>query len=162
LPPRSGLALTGRRSTTPRESPLQSGPVPAVRASPGFRRCEKRVPGAERDRREGRSADQLLDRWLELGKERFASRAANRVDPRRALDYLQGAGAAVLLIEVAYPAIAQLGERKRSIGDPAGPELGIFEHSAAALDRLDGAFAVLDASMLDLGALDGISGGGGF
>ena len=106
----------------------------------------------------GRQADHELERWIELGRGRFAHRAAR--DETWARDYVAGAGAALLLISTANPAIARLSAATAAalsadqayafaVGPQGADGAGVLDFSAlagGALTGLDGAFAVLDAS----------------
>lgn len=115
----------------------------------------------------GRQADHELERWIELGRGRFAHRAAR--DETWARDYVAGAGATLLLISTADPAIARLSAATAAaltadqayafaVGPQGADGAGVLDFSAlagGALTGLDGAFAVLDASFA------GFDGGGG-
>ena len=83
----------------------------------------------------GERADRQLDLWLRLGATELPARAGDH-DLSWVRAYLRGAGAAVLLADPAYPALAQVGRRD------AG---GWLDVTCAALAELDLALGVVDA-----------------
>ena len=76
----------------------------------------------------GSEADDLLDAWIALGKARLVEWAAGRHNLPRAVEYLRGAGASVLLVPDALPALDILGARLRAedieLASPAGTPIG--------------------------------------
>ena len=97
----------------------------ATRRDAGLRRYLKHTVAGQlkrrglisgRDKHEyteaGARADELLGRWLELGKGPFMRRHGS--DLQWASAYLAGAGAAVLLIDDAYPALARFSAAARA------------------------------------------------
>lgn len=136
---------------------------------------------------EGREADDELEWWLEVARERFAGWMSD--DPAKALAYTAGAGAAILLMDDLYPEFALLGrhlaerpagggggdgavagaaddeERAGAGPDPSDPgpdgiDLGALGTDFGGLDGLDAAFNAVDVG-IDAGAGGGGGGDGG-
>jgi hypothetical protein len=127
----------------------------------------------------GEHADRELERWVELGRVRFANRAAR--DETWARKYLAGAGAAVLLVTNSNPAVARLAATTiagptadQAYGAAVGPQddqaagaldlPGALDLSAlvdGALSGLDGSFAVIDATFASFETGGGGGDGGG-
>lgn len=122
----------------------------------------------------GRYAERELERWLELGRVRFAHRAAR--DEAWAREYLAGAGAAVLLVTEGNPAIARLAAAATAGGPTAdqvygfvvGPQddqaLGELDLAAlvdGAASGIDGALTTIDATFAAFDMGGGGDGGGG-
>jgi len=123
----------------------------------------------------GREADDELERWLAAGRKPF--RTWRSPDATRVQRYLNGAGAAVVLLAHLEPELAPLNRVLHSVapygGEPLaiaigpGDDLQPFDASAlqlddlAALDGLDGAFSAIDFGFVDAGGGGGGDGGGG-
>lgn len=142
------------------------------------------TPDNERTRR-GEDADQLLDEWMDLGTRHLWRQTRAAVGNRAwATAYLHGAGAAILLADELYPALARLGRADQvsavsdqpfafGIGpldsEPASDavdlsavgDLSGLMMSFDALASLDGAFSVLSDGVGAAGIGGGGDGGGG-
>jgi hypothetical protein len=123
--------------------------------------------GIRRRTKAGREADAELDQWLAIAKRTFPA-WARLPDQSRALAFAEAAGASVLLVGEAYPALAALAPRAR-IQDLADPAPAVWLDSGGSdggwVDALGLSFldSSLDAlSQLDslLGGIDGGAGGG--
>lgn len=117
----------------------------------------------------GEEADQLLEQWLDLGT-RHLRRQTLRAggDSTWANAYLSGAGAAVLLANELYPALARLGnaEQVSSVSDQpfavlVGPPDTETVLGLDALAAIDGSFTVLSDSF-GAGDFGGGGDGGGW
>jgi hypothetical protein len=99
----------------------------------------------------GRRADDELDAWLAIGRERLKNWAANPRVPAQATEFLLGAGAAVLLIHDVHPSLARIAERMQTAP---------YDHAAMTwtydvdLDLFNGALAALG----DVMAFDAVFG----
>ncbi|MDA0178726.1 hypothetical protein OJ997_00340 [Solirubrobacter phytolaccae] len=95
---------------------------------------------------DGVAADAAVGEWLALARGRFAERAAG--DATWATAFLHGAGAAVLLPDVALPALARCGERW-----PDEPwldvRLGAARGLPDAVAAIDAAFRVIKPKLSD-------------
>ena len=102
----------------------------------------------------GRAAVDELERWLQVGRERFGEWVSD--DPAKALAYTSGAGAAILLMGDAYPEFAQLerhlAERRSAGGDGGYADGG--DTGDAADDDDDRAGLEADLSGADLDGID--------
>ena len=71
---------------------------------------------------QGTEAQADLNRWLEVGRERFPAWSSD--DPRRAMSYAGMAGASLLLMPMLYGDLSDLRERARS--DSSGGEAAAY------------------------------------
>lgn len=105
----------------------------------------------------GRELVVELERWLQVGRERLGEWAAD--EPAKALAYTSGAGAAILLMDDAYPDFALLERHlaeRRAAGDGGGG--GGVDGGAADDDDRGGSEPELsdaDSGGIDLAALGG-------
>jgi hypothetical protein len=132
----------------------------------------------------GEQAEQQLDVWLDLSNKKFRLWSH---DPDWVRSFLGGAGAAVLLAEDCYPeltrvcrdvAICQPSDQALAVlvGPPGDGDLGAvgmpdgvspidfsgLDQALASVAGLDGAFDILDASLMAVGGGgDGAGGGDG-
>jgi hypothetical protein len=115
----------------------------------------------------GSEAVDELERWLQVGKQRF--RGWVSADPAKALAYTSGAGAAILLLDDLYPDFGRLGQHLAErplaggmVGHGSAAEFGDADDASAgsSLDLPDAdvgadpGAAEVDLGGLDLGALE--------